>query len=90
MRLTQLRQADLNLLVVFAVFAEERNVSRAAERLHLRRIRLGDFGGKLKPRGRGRSGGSVIAADSEGNSERDEPVTSQGTTTSRARVTKSS
>ena len=33
MRITQLRQADLNLLVVFAVFAEERNVSRAAERL---------------------------------------------------------
>ena len=35
MRLTQLRQADLNLLVVFAVFAEERSVSRAAERLLL-------------------------------------------------------
>ena len=35
MRLTQLRQADLNLLVVFAVFAEERNVSRTAERLLL-------------------------------------------------------
>lgn len=35
MRLTQLRQADLNLLVVFAVFAEERNVSRAADRLFL-------------------------------------------------------
>jgi DNA-binding transcriptional LysR family regulator len=35
MRLTQLRQADLNLLVVFAVFAEERNVSRAAGRLLL-------------------------------------------------------
>lgn len=35
MRLTQLRQADLNLLVVFAVFAEERNVSRTAERLFL-------------------------------------------------------
>src|ERR1700738_5017348 len=35
MRLAQLRQADLNLLVVFAVFAEERNVSRAAERLML-------------------------------------------------------
>ena len=35
MRLTQLRQADLNLLVVFAVFAEERNVSRAAHRLRL-------------------------------------------------------
>lgn len=35
MRLTQLRQADLNLLIVFAVLAEERNVSRAAERLLL-------------------------------------------------------
>ncbi len=35
MRLTQLRQADLNLLVVFVVFAEERNVSRAADRLLL-------------------------------------------------------
>jgi DNA-binding transcriptional LysR family regulator len=35
MRLTQLRQTDLNLLVVFAVFAEERNVSRAAKRLWL-------------------------------------------------------
>jgi DNA-binding transcriptional LysR family regulator len=35
MRITQLRQADLNLLVVFAVLAEERNVSRAATRLLL-------------------------------------------------------
>ena len=35
MRLTQLRQADLNLLVIFAVLAEERNVSRAAERILL-------------------------------------------------------
>jgi DNA-binding transcriptional LysR family regulator len=35
MRLTQLRQADLNLLVVFAVLAEERSVSRAATRLLL-------------------------------------------------------
>jgi DNA-binding transcriptional LysR family regulator len=35
MRTTQLRQADLNLLVVFAVLAEERNVSRAAARLFL-------------------------------------------------------
>ncbi len=35
MRITHLRQADLNLLVVFAVLAEERNVSRAAERLFL-------------------------------------------------------
>src|ERR1700678_3860045 len=35
MRTTQLRQADLNLLVVFAVLAEELNVSRAAERLLL-------------------------------------------------------
>ncbi|HMF79320.1 MAG TPA: LysR family transcriptional regulator [Bryobacteraceae bacterium] len=35
MRVTQLRQADLNLLVVFTVLAEERNVSRAADRLLL-------------------------------------------------------
>jgi DNA-binding transcriptional LysR family regulator len=35
MRITQLRQADLNLLVVFMVLAEERNVSRAAKRLLL-------------------------------------------------------
>jgi len=35
MRLTQLRQADLNLLVVFSVLAEERSVSRAASRLSL-------------------------------------------------------
>jgi DNA-binding transcriptional LysR family regulator len=35
MRITQLRQADLNLLVVFTVLAEERNVSRAATRLSL-------------------------------------------------------
>ncbi len=35
MRVAQLRQADLNLLVVFAVLAEERNISRAAKRLLL-------------------------------------------------------
>ncbi len=35
MRITQLRQADLNLLVIFTVLAEERNVSRAANRLLL-------------------------------------------------------
>src|SRR3954465_3408746 len=35
MHITQLRQADLNLLVVFTVLAEERNVSRAATRLLL-------------------------------------------------------
>jgi DNA-binding transcriptional LysR family regulator len=35
MRITQLRQADLNLLVVFTVLAEERNASRAANRLFL-------------------------------------------------------
>src|SRR3979411_1188043 len=35
MRIAQLRQADLNLLVVFAVLAEERNISRAATRLLL-------------------------------------------------------
>src|SRR6201984_3940213 len=35
MRITHLRQTDLNLLIVFAVLAEERNVSRAAQRLLL-------------------------------------------------------
>jgi DNA-binding transcriptional LysR family regulator len=35
MRITHLRQADLNLLVVFTVLAEERNVTRAAARLFL-------------------------------------------------------
>ncbi len=35
MHTTQLRQADLNLLVVFKVLAEERSVSRAAKRLSL-------------------------------------------------------
>ena len=35
MRITQLRQADLNLLVVFTVLAEERHISRAASRLLL-------------------------------------------------------
>jgi DNA-binding transcriptional LysR family regulator len=35
MHITHLRQADLNLLVVFAALAEERNVSRAAQRLFL-------------------------------------------------------
>ncbi len=35
MNFAQLRQADLNLLVVLAVMAEERNVSRAADRLSL-------------------------------------------------------
>jgi DNA-binding transcriptional LysR family regulator len=35
MRIAQLRQADLNLLVIFTVLAEERNVSRAASRLLL-------------------------------------------------------
>src|SRR4051812_34460952 len=35
MRMTQLRQADLNLLVVFAALAEARSVSRAAEQLLL-------------------------------------------------------
>src|SRR4030088_1386331 len=35
MRVTQLRQADLNLLVVVPVLADERNVSRAAKRLLL-------------------------------------------------------
>jgi DNA-binding transcriptional LysR family regulator len=35
MNVAQLRQADLNLLIVFAVFAEERSVSAAAKRLFL-------------------------------------------------------
>jgi DNA-binding transcriptional LysR family regulator len=35
MRLTQLRQVDLNLLVVFTALAEERSVTRAAARLSL-------------------------------------------------------
>jgi len=35
MRLTQLRQVDLNLLVIFAALAEERSVTRAAARLSL-------------------------------------------------------
>src|ERR1700747_525028 len=35
MRITQLRQADLNLLIVFTVLSEERNVTRAAARLLL-------------------------------------------------------
>src|SRR5712671_4223114 len=35
MRSTHLRQADLNLLVVFTAVAEERNVTRAASRLLL-------------------------------------------------------
>lgn len=35
MRFTHLRQADLNLLVVFAVLSEERNITRAASRLLL-------------------------------------------------------
>lgn len=35
MHITQLRQADLNLLVVFTVLTEERSVSRAAKRLSL-------------------------------------------------------
>jgi DNA-binding transcriptional LysR family regulator len=35
MRITHLRQADLNLLVVFSAVAEERNITRAASRLLL-------------------------------------------------------
>src|SRR5467141_2969579 len=35
MRTTHLRQADLNLLVVFTAVAEERNITRAAKRLLL-------------------------------------------------------
>ena len=35
MRIAHLRQADLNLLVIFTAFAEERNITRAASRLLL-------------------------------------------------------
>src|ERR1700719_145726 len=35
MRIEHLRQADLNLLVVFTAIAEERNITRAASRLLL-------------------------------------------------------
>jgi len=35
MRINHLRQADLNLLIVFTILAEERNVTRAAKRLLL-------------------------------------------------------
>lgn len=35
MRITHLRQADLNLLVILAAVAQERNVSRAADRLSM-------------------------------------------------------
>jgi DNA-binding transcriptional LysR family regulator len=35
MHIMHLRQADLNLLVVFTALAEERNIPRAAERLLL-------------------------------------------------------
>jgi DNA-binding transcriptional LysR family regulator len=48
MRLTQLRQADLNLLVVFAVLAEERNVSRAAQRLLLSQPAVSRALGRLR------------------------------------------
>jgi DNA-binding transcriptional LysR family regulator len=35
MRITHLRKSDLNLLVVFAAFAQERTITGAASRLHL-------------------------------------------------------
>lgn len=35
MRLEKLRQVDLNLLIIFAVIAEERSVTKAASRLLL-------------------------------------------------------
>src|SRR6267154_1900836 len=41
MRTTHLRQADLNLLVVFAAVAEERNITRAASRLLLSQPAVG-------------------------------------------------
>lgn len=62
MNTSQLRQVDLNLLVVFAVFAEERSVSAAARRLlltqpavsrALNRLRS-MFGDDLFIRGKGR------------------------------------
>src|SRR6202521_4214956 len=37
MRIEHLRQADLNLFVVFTAVAEERNITRAASRLLLRK-----------------------------------------------------
>jgi hypothetical protein len=40
MRTTQLRHSDLNLLTVFTVLAEKRNVTRAAARLLPRPIIL--------------------------------------------------
>jgi DNA-binding transcriptional LysR family regulator len=35
MRLEKLRQADLNLLIMFAAFAEEKSITGAASRLFL-------------------------------------------------------
>lgn len=48
MRITQLRQADLNLLVVFSVLAEERHVSRAANRLLLSQPAVSRALGRLR------------------------------------------
>lgn len=46
MHTTQLRPADLNLLIVLTVLAEERNVTRAAARVllsHLSAARCSDY-----------------------------------------------
>jgi DNA-binding transcriptional LysR family regulator len=48
MRITQLRQADLNLLVVFTALAEERSVTRAAARLLLSQPALSRALGRLR------------------------------------------
>ena len=48
MRLTQLRQLDLNLLVVFAALAEERSVSRAASRVFLSQPAVSRALGRLR------------------------------------------
>src|ERR1700752_1466694 len=48
MRITHLRQADLNLLVVFTALAEERNVTRAASRLLLSQPAVSRASGRLR------------------------------------------
>lgn len=48
MRVTHLRQADLNLLVVFTAVAEERNITRAASRLLLSQPAVSRALGRLR------------------------------------------
>ena len=48
MRLTQLRQTDLNLLVVFAALAEERSNARGAKRLGLSQPAVSRALGRLR------------------------------------------